>query len=294
MDFGELITAMVTPFDENNKLDLDRAGILMEHLLEHGSEAVLLAGTTGESPTLADEEKLQLFKFGVEKFGGRTKIIAGTGSNSTKHSIELSKAAQDTGVDCLLLVTPYYNKPGQFGLYSHFEAIAEAVSIPIIIYNVPSRTSCNISAATCIELSKIENIAGVKEAGSDFRQIAEIIRGTADDFIVYSGNDGDTLPMLSLGANGVISVASHLVGDHIKKMITDFKQGDTSGAARLHNWLLDIFYGIFIVTNPVPIKTALNLAGINVGRTRLPLTAMPEAELRDFKKILEKYNLIKI
>ncbi|MBM3705341.1 MAG: 4-hydroxy-tetrahydrodipicolinate synthase [Actinobacteria bacterium] len=289
--FGEVITAMVTPFDKGDNLDFEAADRLMDHLIKTGSDSILLSGTTGESPVLTDSEKIELFKLGVKKCSGKAKVIAGTGSNDTRHSQELSKEAELCGVDCILLVTPYYNKPGQAGLYRHFEEIAASVKIPVILYNVPSRTCCNLGSKTCIELSRIENIIAVKEASSDFRQIAEIIRAV-DDFAVYSGNDGDTLPMLSLGAFGVISVASHLVGNHIKKMITQFKQGNVSEAAELHNWLLDIFYGIFITTNPVPIKHALNLAGITVGSTRLPLSGMSAEELESLKKILSKYNLI--
>jgi 4-hydroxy-tetrahydrodipicolinate synthase len=291
--FGELITAMVTPFDKNYNLDQGAALDMMEHLVKNGSDGILISGTTGESPTLADEEKIKLFKLAVKNFKNKTKILAGTGTYDTKHSVELSQEAEKIGVDGLLLVTPYYNKPNQSGLYKHFEKIAGSVKIPVIIYNVPSRTSCNISAKTCIELSSIENIAGIKEASSDFRQIAEIIRGTREDFMVYSGNDGDTLPMLALGAYGVISVASHIVGNEIKRMISSFKNGNVTEAARLHNYLLDIFYGIFITTSPIPIKEALNLSGVYAGPTRLPLCAMGEEELVAFKKILSKYNIIK-
>lgn len=292
MSFGELITAMVTPFDKDNKVNFEEASNIIEHLIKNESDGVLLAGTTGESTTLTDEEKIGLFTLGAKRFKSKTKIIAGTGSNDTGHSVELSMEAQKAGVDCLLCVTPYYNKPSQAGLFRHFEKIASSVKVPIILYNVPSRTACNISAKTVIELSKIDNIIGVKEASSDFRQIAEIIGGTDERFLVYSGNDGDTLPMLSLGAYGVISVASHLVGKDIKNMINIFKSGRTGEAAKLHNWLLDIFYGIFISTNPVPVKTALNLRGFDAGGVRLPLCEMTEEELSLFKKILEKYQLI--
>jgi 4-hydroxy-tetrahydrodipicolinate synthase len=292
MNYGDLITAMVTPFDKDFNLDPDKAKNLIKHLSESGSSSILLSGTTGESPTLTDDEKLTLFKIGVENSEKDMKIIAGTGSYNTKHSIELSKEAEKIGVDCLLLVTPYYNKPGQTSLIKHFEAIASEVEIPVILYNVPSRTSCNIDAKTCIELSNISNIVGIKEASSNFRQITEIIRNTDESFLVYSGNDGDTLPMLSLGCDGVISVASHLVGNQIKKMIESFKSGNTSEAARLHNWLLDIFYGIFITTNPVPIKHALNLSGIDVGPTRPPLYEMTGDETNRFNSILKKYDLI--
>ncbi len=292
MSFGELITAMVTPFDKRNKVDLEQAAQLIGHLINNESDGILLAGTTGESATLTDREKIELFTLGVKEFKSKTKIIAGTGTNDTSHSVELSMEAQKVGVDCLLCVTPYYNKPSQSGLYRHFEAIASSVKIPVILYNVPSRTSCNISSRTVIELSKIENIIGIKEASSDFKQIAEIIGGTDEDFLVYSGNDGDTLPMLSLGAHGVISVASHLVGKDIKKMLYLFKNGQTGEAAKLHNWLLDIFYGIFISTNPVPTKTALNLMGMGAGGVRLPLCEMAQEDLILFKKILGKYKLV--
>ena len=292
IDFGDVITAMVTPFNEDLSLDLDQAKNLMEHLFNSGSDSILLSGTTGESPTLTDEEKYELFDIGVKNAGDNVKIIAGTGSYDTKHSIELSKEAEKIGVDGLLLVTPYYNKPGQASLIKHFEAIASEVTIPIILYNVPARTACNIDAKTCIELSGIDNVVGVKEASSDLRQIAEIIRNTDDSFLVYSGNDGDTLPIMALGGNGVISVASHLVGLQIKEMIDHFRSGRTAEAAKLHNWLLDIFYGIFITTNPVPIKYALNLTGIHVGPTRPPLYGMTEDESRRFKSVLKKYDLI--
>ncbi len=293
MNFGEVITAMVTPFNKEGEVDFCSLKNLIEHLIINDSDAVLLAGTTGESPTISDEEKIKLFEFAVNNYKNKIKIIAGTGSNDTNHSIELSKEAEKIGVDCLLLVTPYYNKPSQYGLYKHFEKIASEVKLPIILYNVPSRTSCNISSKICIELSKINNIIGIKEASSDFKQIAEIISGVEKEFFIYSGNDGDTLPMLSLGAYGVISVASHLVGKEIKKMIRLFKSGNVKEAANLHSYLLDIFYGIFITTNPVPIKEGLNLMGLNVGSPRLPLIEMTAEEKEAFKKIISKYNILR-
>jgi 4-hydroxy-tetrahydrodipicolinate synthase len=293
MDFGEVITAMVTPFDDDGKLDLVAAGKLINHLIENGSDSIVLSGTTGESPTLTDEEKISLFDYAVKNFSSKIKIIAGTGSNDTRHSIELTKEARNVGVDGILLVTPYYNKPGYSGLYKHFEAIASETDIPIIMYNVPSRTSCNMGAGLCLELAKIANITGVKEASSDFKQISEITSKAPRDFLVYSGNDGDTLPMLSLGAHGIISVASHLVGKDIKKMISLFKSGNVVEAAKLHHWLHDIFYGLFITTNPVPLKEALNLIGIKVGKPRLPLTCMSDSELEVFRGVIGKYNFLK-
>ena len=292
INIGEVITAMVTPFDKNYNLDLDSCRKLLDYLIDEGSDGILLSGSTGEASTLDDDEKIKLFKFAKDNFGDKVKIIAGTGSNDTRHSIELSKEAEKIGVDCLLLVTPYYNKPSQLGLFKHFEAIAAEVKIPIIIYNVPSRTSSNISSKTCVELSKIDNICGIKEASSDMRQISEIIRDTGEDFLVYSGNDGDTLPILSLGGYGVISVASHIICREIKEMVTSFKRGDFRKAAKMHRDLLDIFYGIFIATNPVPIKEALNLKGISVGPCRLPLCSMEDKELLAFKAILKKHKIV--
>lgn len=291
-EIGELITAMVTPFDDDYNLDLEACSKLMNYLIENGSEAILLSGTTGESPTLTDEEKIKLFRFAKENFGKKVKLLAGTGFNDTRHTIELSKEAENIGLDFLLLVTPYYNKPTQFGLYKHFESIASEVKIPIIIYNVPSRTSCNISTKVCVELSKIGNICGVKEASSNMKQISEIIRDSDEKFLVFSGNDGDTLPILSLGGYGVISVASHIVGNEIKKMISYFKNGRVDEASKLHQQLSDIFYGIFITTNPIPIKEALNLKGIKVGPMRPPLSPMDKKELEIFKNILLKHRII--
>ncbi len=292
IDFGELITAMVTPFDKDYNLVLDCCTKLINHLIDQASDGILLSGSTGESATLDDDERIKLYEFVKDNFGSKIKIIAGTGSNDTRHSVELSKEAERIGVDGLLLVAPYYNKPSQLGMFKHFEAIAGEVKIPILLYNVPSRTSSNISSRICVELSKIDNICGIKEASGNMRQIAEIIRDTDKDFLVYSGNDGDTLPILSLGGYGAISVASHIVGKEVKEMIADFKAGDFKKAAEMHRSLVDIFYGIFIDTNPVPIKEALNLKGINVGPCRLPLCSMDDKKLQSFKEILKRYKVI--
>jgi 4-hydroxy-tetrahydrodipicolinate synthase len=293
IDLGEVITAMVTPFDKDYKIDWNATDKLIDYLLGNGSDSLLFAGTTGESPTLSDDEKIDLFKFGRKKLNKNIKLIAGTGSNDTYHTIELSKKAEDAGADALLVVTPYYNKPTQTGLINHFEAVANAVNIPLIIYNVPSRTCCNINSRTCKELSEIKNIAGIKEASGDLKQIAEIIRDCNKDFKVYSGNDGDTFAIVTLGGTGVISVASHIMGKEIKQMINFIKTGKIIEAADLHKKFLDIFYGIFITTNPIPIKKALNLKGINVGPLRPPLYEMDAKEEEVFSKLLLKYNMIK-
>ncbi len=292
IDLGELITAMVTPFDRENNINFDSCSKLINHIIDQGSDGILLSGSTGECSTLDDDEKINLFKFAKDNFGDKIKIIAGTGSNDTRHSLELSKEAEKIGVDCILLTVPYYNKPSQMGIYRHFETIAGEVRIPVILYNVPSRTSSNMESGTCAQLSKIDNICGIKEASGNIRQIAEIIRDTDKDFIVYSGNDGETLPILSMGGYGVISVASHIVGRKIKEMIRSFKNGNISNAAKLHCDLLEIFYGIFIVSNPVPIKEALNLMGLDVGPCRPPLCPMEESKSASFKEILKRYKLI--
>ncbi|MCE5328866.1 4-hydroxy-tetrahydrodipicolinate synthase [bacterium] len=292
MDLGEVITAMVTPFGNDFKINWQSTDKLMEYLVENGSDSLLLAGTTGESPTLTDDEKVELFKFGRKKFQNKVKIIAGTGSYDTHHTIELSKKAVQSGADALLLVTPYYNKPTQSGLIRHFETISDAVDIPMIIYNVPSRTCCNMSSGTCVELSKIKNIVAIKEASGDFRQIAEIIRDAGEGFKVYSGNDGDTFSIVALGGSGVVSVASHIIGKEIKEMISLIKRGDITEASYLHKKYLDIFYGIFITTSPIPIKKALNLKGMNAGPLRPPLYDMEPKEEETFSKLLSGYNII--
>lgn len=292
INLGELITAMVTPFDKDNNINFDSCGKLINHIISQGSDGILLSGSTGECPTLDDDEKIKLFKFAKDNFGDKIKIIAGTGSNDTRHSLELSKEAEKIGVDCILLTVPYYNKPSQTGIFRHFETIAGEVSIPVILYNVPSRTSSNMESGTCAELSKIDNICGIKEASGNIRQIAEIIRDTDRDFIVYSGNDGETLPILSIGGYGVISVASSIAGRKIKDMISSFKKGNIADAVKMHWNLLELFYGIFIATNPVPIKEALNLIGFDVGPCRPPLCQMEESKAAAFKEILKRYELI--
>jgi 4-hydroxy-tetrahydrodipicolinate synthase len=292
IDLGEVITAMVTPFDKDYKINWESTDKLIEYLSKNGSDSLLLSGTTGESPTLSDEEKVDLFKFGRKKLSASIKMIAGTGSNDTVHTIELSKKAEDAGADALLIVTPYYNKPTQSGLLRHFSAISDAVNIPVIVYNVPSRTCCNISASTCMKLAQLANIIGVKEASGDFKQISEILRDCPQDFKVYSGNDCDTFPIVCLGGAGVISVASHIIGNEIKKMIEYIKNGSIKKAADLHKKYLEIFYGIFITTSPIPIKKALNLRGIDAGILRPPLYNMEACEEEIFSKILLKYNII--
>ena len=289
--FGRLLTAMVTPFDAKGKVDYAQAKKLAKALLDSGSDGVVVSGTTGECPTLTHEEKLDLFTEIKSVVGNKGTVIAGTGSYSTAESIELTKEAEKTGVDGCLLVVPYYNRPTQDGLYEHFKAIAGVTSLPCIMYNVPSRTVTSLSAETCIRLSQIDNIVGVKEASANLEQIAKIIQGARKGFLVYSGNDGDTFPILCLGGYGVISVISHLVGLQFKQMIDDYTQGKIEKAAATHRNLLPFVNAMFVVANPIPVKYALNHAGFSVGRPRLPLTEPDEKARAVIEQTLRNYKI---
>jgi 4-hydroxy-tetrahydrodipicolinate synthase len=288
---GRLLTAMVTPFDEKGEVDYEQARRLASALLDSGSEGLIVVGTTGESPTLLREEEYRLFREVKETVAGRGVVIAGTGSNSTAEALEATREAERIGVDGCLLVVPYYNKPTQEGLYQHFRTVAESTSLPCIMYNVPSRTVTNLSAETVIRLSQIDNIIGVKEASGNFDQIAKIISNTGDDFRVWSGNDTDTLLILALGGYGIISVASHLVGNQIKQMIDYAVNRSYEEAARIHRHLLPLVNALFIVSNPIPLKYALNQVGFNVGKPRLPLVEPDEKTASFIKDTLKGYKI---
>jgi len=288
---GRLLTAMVTPFDAQGEVDYRQAKKLALSLLESGSDGVVVSGTTGESPTLSREEKLRLFAETKSALGNRGTVVAGTGSYNTKESQELTKEAEKTGVNACLLVVPYYNRPTQQGLWEHFKAIAQSTSLPCILYNVPSRTVTNLAADTVIKLSQIDNIVGVKEASGNLGQIAEIIHKTKGDFLVYSGNDSDTFPMLALGGYGVISVASHLVGIQIKDMMEKFLDGKLQEAAKIHRHLLPLVNALFILSNPVPVKWALNYVGFSVGKPRLPLIEPDEKSADLIQAALKNYKI---
>jgi 4-hydroxy-tetrahydrodipicolinate synthase len=288
---GRLLTAMVTPFDARGEVDYQQVKKLALSLLDSGSDGVVVSGTTGESPTLSQEEKLRLFAEVKSALGNRGVVVAGTGNNDTRESQELTREAEKLSVDACLLVVPYYNRPTQQGLWEHFKAIAHSTTLPCIIYNVPSRTVTNLAADTIIKLSQIDNIVGVKEASGNFGQIAEIIQGTKEDFLVYSGNDSDTFPMLALGGYGVISVASHLIGIQIKDMIEKFLNGKPQEAARIHRYLLPLVNALFIVSNPVPVKWALNYVGFPVGKPRLPLVEPDEKSADLIKATLKNYKI---
>jgi 4-hydroxy-tetrahydrodipicolinate synthase len=286
MNFGQILTAMVTPFDENGDIDFQATKNLINYLLSNGTDGLVVSGTTGESPTLTEEEKVQLFKFTVEVVSGRVPVIAGTGSYNTRASIELTKLAEDAGVDGIMLVAPYYNKPSQEGLYQHFKTIAEVTSLPVMLYNVPGRSVTNISVETVIRLSKVPNIVTIKEASGDLDAISEIINNTSDDFSLYSGDDGLTIPVLSIGGIGVISVASHVIGNEMQTMVTNFKNANIQEAARDHRRLLPIMKSLFTAPNPSPVKAALNLKGIPVGGVRLPMIPLNAEELSTLQHAL--------
>ncbi len=288
---GRLLTAMVTPFNEEGAVDYEQAKRLALALLNSGSEGLVVVGTTGESPTVTWEEELQLFREVKSAADQRGVIIAGTGSNSTAEAMEATKEAERIGVDACLLVVPYYNKPTQEGLYQHFKTIARSTSLPCILYNVPSRTITGLSADTVIKLSHMDNIIGVKEASGNLSEISKIISNTDEDFLVWSGNDSDTLPMLALGGYGVISVASHLVGKQIREMIDSFTSGKTDKAAAIHRHLLPLINALFVVSNPIPIKYVLNHIGFNVGKPRLPLTELDEKSATVIKDTLKNYQI---
>ncbi len=288
---GRLLTAMVTPFDARGEIDYQQAKKLALALLDSGSDGVVVSGTTGESPTLSKEEKLRLFAETKSALGKRGTVVAGTGSYNTKESQELTKEAEKTGVDACLLVVPYYNRPTQQGLWEHFKAIAQSTTLPCIIYNVPSRTVTSIAAETIIKLSQIDNIVGVKEASGNLGQIAEVIQGTRKNFLVYSGNDNDTFPILALGGYGVISVASHLVGIQIKDMIEKFLNGEVAEAASIHRKLLPLVNALYTIPNPMPVKWALNYVGFPVGKPRLPLTEPDEKSVNLIQATLKNYKI---
>ena len=290
-EIGRLITAMVTPFDEKGAVDYEQAKCLANALLDSGSDGLVITGTTGEGPTLSAEEKIRLYAEVKEAIGSRGAVIAGTTDNDTAKSIELSAEAESVGADALLLTVPAYNKPPQEGLYQHFKAIAESTSLPCVLYNVTSRTSLNMTDETTIRLSEIDNIVGVKEAGSDLNQITRIIDRAGDDFRVWSGNDDETFSIMATGGYGVVSVLSHLVGNQIKQMMGYLLEGDVEKAAAEHRRLLPLFKVMFIVSNPIPLKYSLNHVGFNVGPMRLPLVPPDDKSAEKILEVLSDYEI---
>ncbi len=286
MNFGQILTAMVTPFDHNEEIDFPATRNLINYLIANGTDGLVISGTTGESPTLTEEEKVKLFKFTVEVVNGRVPVIAGTGSYNTKASIDLTRQAADAGVDGIMLVVPYYSKPSQEGLYQHFQAIAAVTSLPIMLYNIPGRSAVNMSVETVVRLSDIPNIVAIKEAGGNLDTMTEIIQNTPENFSLYSGDDGLTIPVLSIGGVGVISVASHVIGNEMQTMIEKFNSGNVKEAAKDHRSLLPIMKALFAAPNPTPVKSALNLKGIPVGGVRLPMIPLNKEELNSLQEVL--------
>lgn len=286
-DFGRILTAMVTPFNSDQTVNYAAAAQLAQYLVANGSDGVVVAGSTGESATLSNEEKIRLFSSVLDAIGDKATVIAGTGSNDTRASIALTQAAEKLGVHGAMLVGPYYNKPTQEGFYQHFKTIANSSALPFIVYNVPGRTSSNILPPTIARLTACKNIIAVKEASGSLDQVSEIIRITPKGFLVYSGDDGLTLPVLAVGGAGVISVAGHIVGKQMKEMITAFFQGDLAKAQAIHLELHPFFRAIFVTTNPIPIKTAVNLIGLNAGPLRLPMVEATDSEVDYIKKAMQ-------
>ena len=284
-------TAIATPFTEDG-INFEEFGKLLEEQVKAGVDAIIVCGTTGESATMSEKEKKETIKFAVDKVAKRTKVIAGTGSNNTKSAVEMSKYAEEIGADALLVVTPYYNKTTQKGLVEHYKVIAEAVSLPIIMYSVASRTGVNILPETCLELSKIENIVAIKEASGNISQVAKIAALCGDNLDIYSGNDDQIIPVLSLGGKGVISVLSNIMPKYTHDMTYKYFNGEIQEASKMQLEVIDLIDILFAEVNPIPVKYALNLKGYNFGKPRLPLIELSEKNKEKMKEIMKKHELI--
>lgn len=292
VDFGRVLTATIVPFAADGNVNYAVMEKLAVHLVESGSDTLVICGTTGESPTLTWEEEYELFCVVKQAVAGRAKVIAGTGSNSTQEAIDATRKAQDLGLDGSLQVVPYYNKPPQAGLYRHFRSIAEACpDIPLMLYNIPGRTGVTLEADTITRLAELPNIVAVKEASGSLERASEIRRSTPSDFAIYSGDDALTLPLMSVGAKGVVSVASHLVGDRLQTMIRAFEDGRNAEATQIHLELTPLFKALFLTTNPIPIKCALQQMGWDVGTPRSPLCDAPEVVVRAISEVLQQMKL---
>ncbi|WP_018922336.1 4-hydroxy-tetrahydrodipicolinate synthase [Salsuginibacillus kocurii] len=279
MAFGRVITAMVTPFDEIGEIDYQAVTRLVQHLIATGSDGIVVAGTSGESPTLSKDEKLTLFEHVVQTANGKVDVIAGTGSNDTRASIELTKQAEQCGVDGVMLVTPYYSKPSQEGMYQHFKAIAASTNLPIMLYNIPGRSVVSLDVETTLRLAEIENITAIKEASGDLDAASTIIEQTKPEFQLYGGDDSMTLPLMSVGGTGIVSVAAHIIGEEMQDMVQSFVRGDVQYAAKRHRELLPVMKAMFSAPNPSPVKAALEIEGIISGDVRLPMLRLNEEEM---------------
>jgi 4-hydroxy-tetrahydrodipicolinate synthase len=290
--FGGVLTAMATPFREDFSLDVDRAQDLARWLADNGTEGLVVAGSTGEAATMSDDEKVTLFSAVVDAVKGKAKVIAGTGTYDTRHSIHLTEEAEKAGADAVLVVSPYYNKPPQRGLLAHFTEVAGATGLPMIVYNIPGRTAVRIEHDTLLRLAEVENIVAVKDSTGDLDSVARLIREAPDGFEVYSGDDWATFFYMALGAAGVVSVASHLAGPRIGQMISLIEGGDLAGARKLHYELMPLFGSLFITSNPIPLKAALGLIGQPGGPPRLPLVPATEDEITKVKQGLVESGVV--
>lgn len=291
--FGNVLTAMVTPFKSDLSMDYAMAEKLAVHLANNGSDGLVLHGTTGESPTLTHEEEYKLYQVVKNALKGTgCKVVAGTGSNSTATTIKSTKKAEEIGVDGAMIVCPYYNKPPQEGLYQHFKAVADNTGLPLIIYNIQGRTGKNIETETIARLAGIKNYVAVKEASGNLDQVAAVRKATPPDFLIYSGDDNLTYPIMERGGIGVISVASHLVGKEIHRLVDLFLQGKKAEAKAIHDRLMPLFDAIFVTTNPIPIKAALEMVGLPVGGLRLPLIEANDQEKQTIEKVLKDLGLV--
>lgn len=290
MNLGNIGTAMVTPFTKDGAMvDYKHLAGMIEHLIANGTDTIVVLGTTGEVPTLSTEEKLDVLKYTVDQVNGRVPVIAGVGDNETYYSKIMAQKAEVAGVDGVMLVAPYYNKPNQRGIYAHFADIAQSVTVPVMLYNIPGRTGINIDAQTVAKLSKIPNIQIIKEASGNLDQMSEILASTDDDFTVYSGDDGLTLPLLSVGGHGVISVAAHVVGNDMQRMITLFKEGNYAEAAKIHQALLPLIRALFAQPSPAPVKYALSKLGLCNDNVRLPIVDLTDEEKAGFDEVWDHY-----
>jgi 4-hydroxy-tetrahydrodipicolinate synthase len=290
--FGGLITAMVTPFDSDGRVELGAAQKIAAWLLDNGSEGLVVTGTTGEGPTLTDQEKDAVWRAVVEAVGDRGSVIAGSGTNDTAHSIHLTQQAEKAGCDAALVVTPYYNRPPQSGLVAHFQAVARATALPILMYDIPVRTGRKIDHATLLTLAETPNIVGVKDAAGDVQGAARLVAQAPEGFEVYCGNDADTLPWLSIGAVGVISVASHVAGSKMAEMMSAYWAGDAEKARRLNAGLIGIYDVMNVTANPIPVKAAMELAGHPAGPPRLPLPEATPDEVARIREVLRSAGLV--
>lgn len=291
MGLAEVITAVVTPFDEQGQIDPDRFERLIEHVITQGSDQIIVAGTTGESPTLSVSEKEFLFQLAVDIVKDRIPVIASTGTYNTNDSITLTKRATDIGVDGIMTVTPYYNRPSQQGLYAHFEALAQATHVPMMVYHIPGRTSVHLDIETIVRLSRLKNIRSLKDATGNIEETTHVLSKVDPSFKIYSGDDVMTLPHLAIGGSGVVSVASHVVGTEMKNMVDAYANGDIQQARHMHQYLAPLMKGLFATTSPTLIKEMLNQMHMPVGSVRLPLVEANREEKKAVKVLIQQYNI---